>query len=405
MQTTKTTRKYRIYPNNTQIALLNKWSGIYKFVWNACLEQRFQAVFKTKEKRVSEKGKEFIHVPNYNQQSAELTSFIDNSDFQFLTEPPKRSIEEIERNLDTAWDRWWKKSTKGVFKKPRFKGKKDFLSSYVQYQHKTKSPVYAVGEKYYFNFTKLGKIQIVYHRELPSIPKSITITKNKANQWFVVFTCEETYNPFSLTGKSVGIDLGVKNSISYVDSSGKAEIVKNPKTFNKYESKLKKLQRKAAKQKKGSGRQKDTFRKIAKVYQQITNVDENKKHNLSINLIKDYDIIKMEDLKVSNMIKSAKGTIEEPGKNVKQKAGLNREISRSGFYKFKTMVEYKSKKHNKILELVDPKYTSQTCSKCGYVDKENRTTQASFECLKCGHKEHADVNAARNILNKSTKRS
>jgi putative transposase len=69
------------------------------------------------------------------------------------------------------------------------------------------------------------------------------------------------------------------------------------------------------------------------------------------------------------------------------------------------MVEYKSKKHNKILELVDPKYTSQTCSKCGHVDKENRTTQASFECLKCGHKEHADVNAARNILNKSTKRS
>jgi putative transposase len=101
------------------------------------------------------------------------------------------------------------------------------------------------------------------------------------------------------------------------------------------------------------------------------------------------------------MTKSAKGTVENPGKNVRQKSGLNRSILNNAFSELKRQMQYKTDRHGGQLALVDAKYTSQTCSCCGHVEKANRKTQASFECIKCGHSENADVNAAKNILNRA----
>ena len=109
-------------------------------------------------------------------------------------------------------------------------------------------------------------------------------------------------------------------------------------------------------------------------------------------------MIVVEDLKVANMSKSAKGTIENKGKNVKAKSGLNKSILDQGWSMLVKILEYKQQWRGGLLVKVDPRYTSQTCSSCGHVAKENRQTQSKFECVECGFSENADINASRNIL-------
>ena len=109
-------------------------------------------------------------------------------------------------------------------------------------------------------------------------------------------------------------------------------------------------------------------------------------------------MIYIEDLQVSNMSKSAKGTVEAPGKNVKQKSGLNRAILDQSWFAFRCQLDYKSQWQGGVLVAVPPHNTSRTCPCCGYTDKENRSTQAKFECVECGYTENADVVGAINIL-------
>ena len=124
-------------------------------------------------------------------------------------------------------------------------------------------------------------------------------------------------------------------------------------------------------------------------------------HQVSTLLIKNHDLIVIEDLKIKSMSKSAKGTIENPGKNVKAKAGLNRSILNEAWHKFFTYLEYKLKLKGGILIKVDPKHTSQTCIQCGHISKDNRKEQEIFKCVKCGYEANADVNAAQNILRRA----
>lgn len=100
------------------------------------------------------------------------------------------------------------------------------------------------------------------------------------------------------------------------------------------------------------------------------------------------------------MTKSAKGTVDEQGKMVRQKSGLNRSLLNHGLFEFRRQLDYKTARHGSILTLVNPAYTSQTCSSCRHVSKDNRKTQAVFACVECGFSENADLNAAKNILNK-----
>ena len=121
-------------------------------------------------------------------------------------------------------------------------------------------------------------------------------------------------------------------------------------------------------------------------------------HQHSTTISQNHAVIVVEDLKVSNMSKSAKGTVDEPGKKVAQKSGLNKAILDQGWGMFRTMLEYKQLWRGGMVIAVPPAYTSQRCAECGHVSPENRVVQALFSCVACGHTDHADVNAARNIL-------
>ncbi len=130
----------------------------------------------------------------------------------------------------------------------------------------------------------------------------------------------------------------------------------------------------------------------------MANVRLDALHNLSRQIVDAYEMIAIEDLQLANMTASAKGTTENPGRNVKAKAGLNRSMLNASMRNFRIMLEYKAEAAGGDVMAVDPAYTSQTCSECGYIDRANRPTQSRFCCIKCGFELNADINAARNIL-------
>jgi putative transposase len=225
--------------------------------------------------------------------------------------------------------------------------------------------------------------------------KSTTIS-HRADKWWVSFLLEGDYEYESCGNEVVGIDMGVVKFASL--SNG--VVYDSAKALKKNQEKLTKLQRQLAKMDKGSNRHQKQKARIAKLHKRVADIRVSHIHKVSAELSKQYGMIALEDLKLKNMTKSAKGTVEDPGKQVKQKSGLNRSILDQGLFEFKRQLEYKTARHGGVLRLVNPAYTSQTCSVCGNTGKENRRTQAVFCCVACGHTENADINAAKNILKK-----
>ena len=165
-----------------------------------------------------------------------------------------------------------------------------------------------------------------------------------------------------------------------------------------HQLKLARLQRKLAKKTKFSNNWRKIKQKIARVHTKIANIRKDFLHKLSTTISKNHAMVAVEDLKVSNMSRSVKGTIDKPGSNVKSKSGLNKSIPDQGWSMFVDMLEYKLDWNGGILVKVDPKYTSQQCPECQHTSKENRQTQSHFECVSCGYSNNADKVGAINIL-------
>ena len=218
------------------------------------------------------------------------------------------------------------------------------------------------------------------------IPKQ-AVLRHDGHRWkaFVSYEVEVEQKPDD--GEFLGVDMNVRQVAT---SDGHFHFLPD---LEKKEKRRKWYQRKMSKQVKGSNRRKDTKRKLAKVSRKIANIRKNWIHQTTKEISGKCGTVVVEDLKVKNMTASARGTVENPGKNVKQKAGLNRAMLDTAFAKIRINLEYKC---GKVIE-VTPVYTSQRCSVCGHTDKENRKTQARFLCVSCGFASNADTNAAMNI--------
>ena len=218
------------------------------------------------------------------------------------------------------------------------------------------------------------------------VPKQVVL-RHDGHRWraFVSYEVEAERRPDD--GEILGVDM---NTRQVATSDGDFHHLPDLK---KKEARRKRYQRRMARQVKGSNRRKDTKKKLAKVSRKIANIRKNWIHQTTREIADKCGTIVVEDLKVKNMTASAKGTIENPGKNVKQKAGLNRAMLDTALGEIRRNLEYKC---GRLVE-VNPAYTSQTCSECGHTDKENRKTQARFQCVSCGYASNADTNAAMNI--------
>ena len=226
---------------------------------------------------------------------------------------------------------------------------------------------------------------------------SARVTKDRSGRWFVSFTYPAPNLEREPTNKTVGLDMGVTHTIT--KSNG--QFLDMPKLLSEGEQQRKRrLQRKLARQVKGSSRRKSTKAALAKLSAKETDRRKDWIEKTTTDLVRSYDLIALENLKIKNMTKSAKGTIQNPGKNVAQKAGLNRSILEQSWGMFRQRLTDKATNATTPVEIItiNPAYTSMCCSKCGHTDKRNRESQADFYCQACGYTDNADVNAAKNII-------
>jgi putative transposase len=208
----------------------------------------------------------------------------------------------------------------------------------------------------------------------------------------------EIDDPPLKTEPRIGLDRGVVNLIANSDG----ERVPAPRTHKNALPQLRRAQRQTAKKKKGSENQKKTRVRENRLHRKARRQRDAVLHRESLRYAKSHGTVVLERLNIQSMTKSAKGTVEEPGRNVAAKSGLNRGILDAGWGKFGETLAYKLEERGGQVISVDAAYTSQTCSACGAVAAASRKSQSEFVCVVCGHQDHADVNAAKVILSRGT---
>ena len=397
--------KFRLEPNAEQEVILNNLVGSARFVWNQMLAVSFEMFAKN----------EFINATNLVNKIMDIKA---NPEFAFLkTSSNAVSLQQKIRDLASAWSRFFdpkvharlkenkKKPKKPKFFKladgteiqlrplmPRFKRKSDGCDSIrlVQFDKYCRVEGNRVKLPNGVGFVKFRKSQ-----DILGIVKNVTISK-KSGHWYVSFGTERELeqNPIHPSKTAVGIDLGVAKLIATSDG----QVIKPKNSFKANQIKLAALQRQLSRKVLFSQNWKKHNRKIQKLHHHIANIRHDYLHKITTTISKNHAMIACEDLKVANMSKSASGSMEKKGKNVKAKSGLNKSILDQGWGMMVNMLEYKQQWQGGLLIKVNPRYTSQTCFECKHIAKENRQTQSEFECVKCMYVANADVNAARNIL-------
>ena len=237
---------------------------------------------------------------------------------------------------------------------------------------------------------KAGWVRFRWSRPVPPDVKSFRVTLDRAGRWHVAFAVIPDPVPGPGTGETVGIDRGVK--VSAALSTG--EMLTVPGLAGREAARLLRLQRKLARAKRGSNRRRKVKARVARMKARETDRRRDWTEKTSTGIARRFDVIRVEDLNIKDMTRSARGTAGRPGRNVAAKAGLNREIGKSGWGALVKRLEDKAPGR---VQKVPAAYTSQRCSACGHTARENRESQAVFLCTACGYACNADLNAARNI--------
>ncbi|MEJ9334537.1 transposase [Gallibacterium anatis] len=240
---------------------------------------------------------------------------------------------------------------------------------------------------------KIGWVRYRNSREVVGEIKNVTVSQ-KCGRFFVSIQTEFEYQISIHNGGEIGIDMGVARFATL--SNG--EFFTPLNAFKTYKGKLAKLQKRLKNKVKFSQNWQKLKAKIANLHHKIANCRKDFLHKISTQISKNHAMIYIEDLQVANMSKSAKGTAEQHGKNVAAKSGLNRAILDQSWFEFRRQLDYKTQWQGGFLVAVPPQNSSRTCPCCGHISKENRQTQAHFECVECGYTENADVVGAMNVL-------
>ena len=301
---------------------------------------------------------------------------------EWLRELPANPVKHTLKRQSEAWSRYFKGGGR-----PRFKSRHGSRS--VTFPEPTHFKI--LGKGLYLQ--KLGWFKVSRRggdTYAGFQPHSVTV-KRECGKWYAIILyrvpVEDPLVAKNDNGRSIGVDMNV----GQVATSG-GEILYMP-DMGRLEARKRRYQRRLARQVKGSNRRAVTKLRLAKTCRNIRNVRHDWHHSTSRHIVEQASVVIVENLNTKGMTKSAKGTKERPGTNVSQKRGLNRSITNTGWASLKWMLAYKA---HELVE-VPAHYTSQACSRCGFVDKGNRKTQSKFACLACGHEGNADVNAALNI--------
>lgn len=362
--------KFQLKPNGMQIQLMKQFCGCARYVYNRTLSLE-RSIYKKDNKHSFKYAEAANRLPDWKKKKP----FLKDCNAQVL----QQSLKDLERAYKNFFG-----------KRANFpKYKKKYRHDSIRFPQ----GVELDEVKQQIRLPKIGWMGYRKSRDIIGTIKNVTVSR-RGEKWDVSIQTEYEVVSSAPNPSEIGIDMGVKRFATL--SNGDFVEPLNP--FKQEQEKLAKLQRKLARQKKGSRNSRKTKRKIARLHRYIADSRRDFLHKISTKIAKNHSIIYVEDLKVSNMSASAGGTKESPGKNVRQKSGLNRSILDQGWYGFFQMLSYKLEQRGGKLIKVDPRNTSRTCPRCGLVSAENRKSQATFACIGCGYRSNADEVGAINIL-------
>ncbi len=383
--------KFRICPTPEQESLLSRHAGCTRFVWNKALDL---------QKRRLEAGMPLL---TYGDMAKLLTLWRESDEYGFLAlapVPAPAADPQKSRPGDPGSPGQKEPQT---FPPVQEEGREDLLSlspgNEARPEHDR--PGGSSGPSTDLSLPKVGWVKLRLSRQIEGEIKNVTVGE-RAGRWSVsVQTEREVPEPLPKTRPAVGLDLGVATFATLSDGTRIHPAPDLVEAMKRAEERLsweqRKLSRKYRKGSKSKSYRKQKLR-VARAHERVANMRRDFLHKTSTAIGETQAVVHVEDLPIRNMSRSARGTVESPGKNVSQKSGLNRSILSQGWGIFLTLLGDKLSRNGGRLVRVPPQYTSQTCSVCGHAAPENRKTQEAFVCGVCGHAENADVNAAKNIL-------
>lgn len=363
--------RYRLYPIPEQVTGMETHCEHARFVWNLAREQHG---WYRRSKGLA---------PNFAVQCRQLTEARAESDW--LARGSIIVQQQALKDFATAMANFFA----GTHRHPGFR-KKGRHEGFRVVAVKP-SDVHAINRRW--SEVRVPKVGWARFRRSRTVPdaRSYRITRDRSGRWHLAFTAVPEPIQAPGTGSVVGVDRGV--AVSAALSTG--ELLSCPGLRPEEAERLVRLQRRLGRAKPTSNRRAALNVRIGRL--RAREVDRRKQHwaeKTSTALARRSDVIRVEDLRLRNMTRSAKGTVADPGRNVRQKAGLNRGILAHGWGLLVQRLEQKAPGQ---VEKVNPAFTSQRCSACAHVARENRESQAVFRCTACGYARNADVNAARNI--------
>jgi transposase len=362
--------RYRLLPSSAQEKVLRAHCAHARFVWNLAVEQ--QSWWRPGRKAA----------PGWKEHCRQLTQA--RGEHAWLAAGSVIVQQQALRDFSQAMANYFN----GTHRKPTWRkaGRSEgfrivaLRTSQVQRLNRHRGQVY---------LPKAGWVRFRWSRAVPQA-KSCRVRLDRANRWHIVFAAIPHPIDGPGTGEVVGVDRGV--AVSAALSTG--QMLSCPRLSPPRRRRLTRLQRRLARAKRGSNRRAQVKSAIARLKAHEVDARKDWAEKLSTDLAHRFDVIRVEDLRVSDMTRSARGTVAEPGRNVQAKARLNREILAAGWGILVRRLEQKAPGR---VEKINPVHTSQRCSVCGHVAGENRKSQAVFTCTSCRHTANADVNAARNI--------
>ncbi|GDM26180.1 IS609 transposase [Escherichia coli] len=351
---------------------MRRFAGACRFVFNRAL---------ARQNENHEVGNKYIP---YGKMASWLVEWKNATETQWLKDAQSQPLQQSLKDLERAYKNFFRK--RAAF--PRFK--KRGQNDVFRYPQGVKLD----QENSRIFLPKLGWMRYRNSRQVTGVVKNVTVSQSCGKWYISIQTESEVSTPAHPSASMVGLDAGVAKLATLSDGT----VFEPVNSFQKNQKTLARLQRQLSRKVKFSNNWQKQKRKIQRLHSCIANIRRDYLHKVTTAVSKNHAMIVIEDLKVSNMSKSAAGTVSQPGRNVRAKSGLNRSILDQGWYEMHRQLEYKQLWRGGQVLAVPPAYTSQRCACCGHTAKENRLSQSKFRCQVCGYTANADVNGARNIL-------